>query len=93
MIIPTGNKMTLDKIHVPTKQNRDPLVHYIYCRKLFKGNKENLRIKSEYYSKWLNVIKFSIEFWEIDSCITIIFNLVLKSLAIAIRSNKLNIGK
>lgn len=52
------------------------------------------QIKSEYYSKWLNVMKFSVKFGEIDACITIIFNLILKSLAIAIskQSNTLNIG-
>lgn len=54
----------------------------------------DLQIKSEYYSKWLNVMKFSIKFGEIDACITIIFNLILKSLAIAIskQSSTLNIG-
>lgn len=39
-------------------------------------------------------MKFSIKFGEIDACITIIFNLILKSLAIAIskQSSTLNIG-
>lgn len=89
--------MALDKI----QQSLPDKVGILHSPTYIEGNyieatkRIYLQIKSEHYSKWLNITKFSIQFGEIDAWITIIFNLVLRSLAIAIRKvNKvMNIGK
>lgn len=72
------------QLSLPNKEGILCAPTYIAGNYLETTKRISPQIKSKYYSKWLNIIKFSIKFGEIDACITIIFKLILRNLVIAI---------